>query len=496
MTDNPDSGLGVELKQLAHTYSHLFLRAADAFLIWDAKGNIHNANAAACLLTGYGRDEILGLDHRKLFPDEMRDMLEGILEKSREEEDGGILHEAECELRQKDSELIPATLRLIAVRGPDDANVLGIIHDIRDLKDLEARLALSQARYRGIVENINEVILLLDNTGKILFINAAGERAFGRNREVLIDSDIRELVVPEELPTLEEVLSGSARKNESETRQPSLRMTAPNAEQQEFELLINSIPDERNQPGGTLVIMHNITGRREMEEKLRYAERMRNVEMIMSKITHEVKNPLAAINASAEFLRRHWDVPEEEKREVVDLIADETERINRIITEYLRIRRIPAPTMLNYDILDVVEMVEKSLEKLLSERPNVKLETDVSSAEFAFDADMMKQVLWNLVNNAIDAVGESGKITILGKNEGPDDIFELRVIDDGCGMSDEVLARAFDPFFTSKDHGTGIGLAIVKQMLEIHEGTIDIETSPGSGTTFIVRLPMSGEEMR
>lgn len=494
MANDNNLSLGAELQHLAVTYSHLFLRAADAFIIWDERGYIQNANQASCLLTGYDKNEILDFDIRKLFPDNLTKTLGDLTDQCKKEEDGNILYEGESEIIPKDGFAIPVTLRFIAVHHPDNGAVLGIIHDIRDLKDLEARLALSQARYKGIVENINEVILLLDNDGKILFTNNSGEEILGQERHALVNSNIRALVKEKDLPLLEKILAGDLEIGESSSEQPTLKMITAENTEKEFALFITNIPSERNLPGGILAIMHDITGLKELQEKLNYAERMQNVENILSKITHEVKNPLAAINASAEFLRRHWDVSEEDKKEVVELIADETNRINRVITEYLRIRRIPRATFLHYEIKDVVETVEKSLEKLLDEHPNISLTTDVDQAKFAFDGDMFKQILWNLINNAIDAVGNSGSIHIKGIRSKDDSIYQLDITDDGCGMDEETQKKIFDPFYTNKEHGTGIGLVMVKQHLDAMKGEIELESEPEKGTTFRILLPMVKEE--
>lgn len=487
--------LGAELQSLALTYSHLFLRAADAFLIWDQQGIIRNANGAACLLTEYERSELVGLDHRTLFPFELRDRLGELLAKSGKKEDGSILFdEDESEIRSKSGLQIPVTLRFIAVNHPEQFSILGIIHDIRDLKNLEARLAASQARYRGIVEHVNEVIVLLDHDGKMLFINEAGEKALGKERADLISTDFSKIVRIEDRPLVRKILNGKFISLQSTKEQLTLRMPTADGSEKEFAVYLSPLPDYRDQPGGILAILHDITGLREIQEKLQYADRLRSVEDILSKITHEVKNPLAAINASAEFLRRHWEIDEESRREVVDLIADETNRINRIITQYLKIRRIPKPTLLNENIEETVKHVEKSLARLLKEKPGIELITDVEAKRFAFDADLVKQILWNLINNAIDAVGEEGEVKVIGKSLEAESEYTLLVTDDGCGMDSDEIRRAFDPFFTSKESGTGLGLAIVKIHVEAMSGSIHVESEKGKGTTVSLSLPLSAKE--
>lgn len=495
MADTPRKSLGADLQHLTLSYSHLFLRAADAFLIWDGSGRIQNANGASCLLTGYEKDELLGLDHRDLFTDDLQNMLDTLLLQSQVEKDGNILFEGENEIRDKEGQLIPVTLRFITVQYPEGASVLGIIHDIRDLKDLEARLTLTQARYKGIVENVREIIFLLDNGGKVLFCNAAAEEIIGISAKKLLGTNLRDLAVNAEKQLVDSLLKGEFVELDESGQRPSLSLNDVDGNTREFQFFLSDIPDERNQPGGILLVLHDITGQRELQEKLKHAERMQSVENILSKITHEVKNPLAAINASAEYLRRHWKAAaDEEKIEVIELIAEETQRINRVITEYLRVRRVPNPTILEYDIADMVDHVVKTMDKLLTENPEINITTEVERSEVPLDTDMMKQILWNLLNNAIDAIEGSGAITVTGKRLKSEDCYQLVISDSGCGMDDETLKRVFEPFYTNKESGTGLGLPMVRQHIDAMNGYIDLESSPGNGTTFTLKFPLKLEQ--
>jgi len=488
MAKESRNNLGAELQNLTVSYSHLFLRAADAFLIWDDDGIIQNANGACCLLSGYERHELMGMDHRRLFPKEYQNVLDTLQVQSLAEADGNVLFEGEQEIVTKDGDIIPVTVRFITVKGPEENSVLGIIHDIRDLKDLEARLALTQARYRGIVENVREIIFLLDNHGKILFTNSAIEEQLGIAQEEVLGKDMRNLLKNADDATIDQLLAGELVELDDQGNRPTLLLAAADESEREFQYFLSDIPDERNQPGGMLMVMHDITGQREIQEKLKHAERMQSVENILSKITHEVKNPLAAINASAEFLRRHWNMADEaEKQEVIELIAEETQRINRVITEYLKVRRVPTPTILEYDIADLVEHVERSLEQLLKERPDITLIASVESAELPVDADMMKQILWNLINNAIDALEGSGTVTINGSIE--DEMwYRLAIVDTGIGMDEETQRRIFEPFFTNKETGTGLGLPMVRQHIDAMHGKLTLESAPGNGSTFTLFL--------
>jgi PAS domain S-box-containing protein len=494
MPENTPKSLGAELQHLTVTYSHLFLRAADAFLIWDEQGVIQNANGASCLLTGYDRDQLLGMDHRKLFAGELHSMLDTLLQQCRTEEDGNILFEGERAILNRDSESIPVTLRFITVSNPGGANVLGIIHDIRDLKDLEARLAVTHARYKGIVENVQEIIFLLNDVGRIIFHNKAAEDLLGYDSRELMGREFRNIINTGQDELAELIMRKGRIDLDHSGHRPTLCLKSKDESVREFQFFASDIPDEWHQPGGLLLVMHDITEQRAIQEKLKHAQRMQSVENILGKITHEVKNPLAAISASAEFLQRHWDkADEEEKKEVIDLIAGETVRINKVITDYLRVRRVPNPTILAYDIADIVDTLERSVEQLLHDKPEIKLVSRVESHEVPLDVDMIKQVLWNLVNNAFDALEGEGLVEIIGEANADEQYYLMKISDNGCGMVEETKQRLFEPFFTRKETGTGLGMPMVRQHLDALNADLELESEPGKGTTFTIRFPLKSE---
>ncbi|HUX08191.1 MAG TPA: PAS domain S-box protein [Acidobacteriota bacterium] len=487
-----------ELRRVVRTYSHLFLRPADALLIWDTDGVVRNANEAACILTGLGKDELLGKRCFDLFPRILRPVLTDILARAPGEKDGAILIEAETALldTRTGSKGIPVLLRASSVHIDGIVSIFGITHDLRDLKDLEARLASSRARYQEIVENVNDVIIILDSKGILQFINSTGERALGRKREELDGLDLRLILHQEDTATLETILERGSLGGPA--KQPTIRISTSSGEEREYAVSATPMPDESGTSSGILGILRDVTGRREIEERLQYAERMRSVGDILSKVTHEVKNPLAAIHASAEFLRRHWDSDDSKKQEVVHLIAEEATRLNKIIMQFLRIQRIPRPNMIEQEIEPVIANVVKSVKVLLSEKTGIKISTAIAAATFALDADLIKQIIWNLVNNSVDAIaGEEGdgrgSIEVTGSILDKKRMYKMVVRDNGCGMDPEMAARAFDPFFTTKSTGTGLGLPLVKMHVEAMGGEVFLNSRAGDGTSLTVLLPMNAE---
>jgi PAS domain S-box-containing protein len=487
-----------ELRRVVRTYSHLFLRAADALLIWDTDGVVRNANEAACVLTGLSKEDLIGRRCFDLFPKILSPTLSDLLARAPNEKDGTILVESETTLLNSrlEGRGVPVLLRASTVWLDGVVSIFGIAHDLRDLKELEARLASSRARYQEIVENVNDVIIILDAKGVLQFINSTGERALQRKRDDLTGIDLRQIMHADDVPTLREILKKGSLGGPA--KQPTIRLFATSGEEREYAVSATPMPDESGAGSGILGILRDVTGRREIEERLKYAERMRSVGDILSKVTHEVKNPLAAIHASAEFLRRHWDAEEAKKKDVVQMIADEATRLNEIIMQFLRIQRIPRPNMIEQEIRPVIDNVVKSVSVMLSQKEGISIASEIEPVSFAFDADLVKQIIWNLVNNAIDAVsgeegGGSGSIGVIGRILLDESRYEIAVVDDGKGMNAELTARAFDPFFTTKSRGTGLGLPLVKMHTEAMGGSVSLESREGIGTTISIRLPLGLE---
>ncbi len=221
------------------------------------------------------------------------------------------------------------------------------------------------------------------------------------------------------------------------------------------------------------------------DEKRLEEEKLRAVRALAASVAHEIRNPLGAIQNSVALLLR--DLPlEGEDRTLMDIVFSETQRIGGIVSQFLDFAR-PQEVMLSTGDLGILlEEVSKIAQKdERAARCELLLQVDQDLPRVAFDADKLRQVLWNLVSNALDAPGKHVGIRARRAEGG----VEVRVADDGAGMSPEVLARVFEPFRTTKARGTGLGLSISRAIIEKHGGSIRIESAPGEGTTVSFTLP-------
>jgi signal transduction histidine kinase len=227
------------------------------------------------------------------------------------------------------------------------------------------------------------------------------------------------------------------------------------------------------------------------QRELRSAERLAAVGRISAQITHEIRNPLNAIGLNAELLAEELarlEPPPREARALVAAISRETDRLEGVAEEYLKFARLPRGVRA---ALDVDEVVSSLLDFLAPELAAAKvavvrdLAADLPPIEG--DEAQLRAVVHNLVRNSREAMPGGGTLTV--RTRQADGGADLVIADTGGGMPPEVLARVFEPFYTTKERGTGLGLAYARRVVAEHGGTIRCESSPGSGTVFTLHLP-------
>ncbi len=228
----------------------------------------------------------------------------------------------------------------------------------------------------------------------------------------------------------------------------------------------------------------------EREQRLIRSERLAAVGKIAAQITHEVRNPLSSIGLNAEMLEEETSG---EARKLARAIVKEVDRLTEITEEYLRFARLPRPKLEREDLGELLKSLVAFMHQELEGR-GVTVDARIEpSLPIAADEHQLRQALLNLLRNAVEAMRDGGRLTITAALVAPNDggdvrSVELTIADTGEGIAPDHLAKIFDPFFSTKEGGTGLGLALTQQIIVEHGGRIDVRSEPGRGTTFIVRL--------
>jgi two-component system, NtrC family, sensor histidine kinase HydH len=222
-------------------------------------------------------------------------------------------------------------------------------------------------------------------------------------------------------------------------------------------------------------------------ETLRRADRLAAIGQLSAGLAHEIRNPLASIEGAAEILAND-DTDEATRAEFAGLIKKECARLSRLLTRLLDYARPRKPDYRATPVPPLIESVARLIHHSAQQaRVQVVLELSNQMPDLWCDPEQIRQVLLNLALNGVQAMSQGGTLRISALATGR--AIEIRVKDEGAGIPPENLTRLFDPFFTTRTNGTGLGLPIVQQIVNQHGGTVDVDSTVGSGTTFTVRLP-------
>jgi two-component system, NtrC family, sensor histidine kinase PilS len=320
--------------------------------------------------------------------------------------------------------------------------------------------------------------------GKITSINEAACEILGLNQKTAIGSALS-LRIPGLGRIFDEVGPvGAVRRHETEgvRTDGSIRHLGISA---------TPLSDHTGEIIGRVLHFQDLTELRRMQVQVERAERLASIGRLAAGIAHEIRNPLASISGSVEMLRQ-GPAAEGETQQLVDIAVREVDRLNRLITELLDYARPHAEERHPIDLAEMANEIAKVFEH---ERREAAVLVDVkaeagSGIEAA--AGQLRQVIWNLLRNAAEAMPEGGivRIRVFHQEAAPGSAATvLSVEDTGVGIKREDLAHVFEPFFSTKRGGTGLGLATVARIVEDHRGHIEIDSTPGRGTEFVLRFP-------
>ena len=225
----------------------------------------------------------------------------------------------------------------------------------------------------------------------------------------------------------------------------------------------------------------------EAHEAVRRSDKLAALGQLTAGLAHELRNPLGTIKASAEMMNQQLSAENEVARELAGFISTEVDRTNSLVTRFLQFAR---PLKLRLERADLAHLLDRAIAEAEREAPGIAVYRNYAPEipPFAFDAELMERVFYNLVLNAAQASSPGGTVTVKTRAEGR--TAEIAVIDRGAGIDAAQMKDIFNPFFTTKPEGVGLGLAIVAKIVDEHGGKIAVESEPGKGSIFCVSLPM------
>jgi signal transduction histidine kinase len=235
-----------------------------------------------------------------------------------------------------------------------------------------------------------------------------------------------------------------------------------------------------------------LKSKRELEEKLNNAERQAAIGRLTQAVAHEIRNPLNVINLSIDHVSTKY-APEDEKRReqfsrILSSIRDEVARLKRLLSDLLNYGRPPRLAM---ETVDLSKLVDETIELIRPQAEDqgveVSVEKDGLTADVRGDRERLKSCFSNIAINALQAMPGGGRLRLHIAQV--NSVVEVTMNDTGVGISEDALGKVFEPYFSTKQAGFGLGLAVTKAVVEEHQGSIEVRSQPQLGTTFIVRLP-------
>ena len=357
------------------------------------------------------------------------------------------------------------------------------LHSAREeLARRQKALAKLQHLYANVIASMSSGLLTTDSRQRVTFLNSPGGEMLGLDPAGITGVSLAELDLP--FPCDWESIRTRARGRQpyrAETefvRGGSLRILG-------YSLRVLEGPEGDE---GTLILFQDLTDVKKLERRVRFNEQLAAVGELAAGIAHEIRNPLASISGSVQVLSNELLVGSTERR-LMEIIVSESNRLSGILEEFLRFVRPQERRVASFDVATTISEVMEifRLSDEVSDAHGIELDVFPGSSTLSGDRDQIRQIVYNVAKNAVRAMDAGGRLTISGREEGG--WYVIRFADTGRGMSPDELARLFTPFSTAFDGGTGLGMAIVRRIVEDHGGTIDVESHAGEGTTVTIHLP-------
>ena len=485
------------LKKVKENFMEIFEYAGDGIVVIDKFGRLILANRKCEEITGYKRENFLGKSiisviherHRPKFVKLFLKVLSG--ERVR----------GELRIINKYGKTVPVEFSSVPIR--ENGEIIGtfsIIRDITARKRLENKLRKYSVmlkemlrerireleeikkRYSVLVEYAGDGVVVIRKDGKISFVNSKLIEMLGYEKNEILGSHFSRFIAPEYIKITSERFRNRL-KGEKVPSTYEIELLAKNGEKIPVELNATAVIYEGEMVD--LVVLRDIRERKALQEQILKTQRLEAIKQLATMVAHDLRNPLAGIRNAAYYIKRKLGNADQTIREMLEIIDREVVFANDIVNDLLD---FASDRPLELKLESINSLIEETL-RLIQIPENIEVIKEFEEIPKIYvDANRLKRVFKNLIENSIQAMPKGGKLTI--KTRKNEDSIEIIFKDTGVGISKENMKKIFTPFFTTKAKGVGIGLSICRKFVKEHNGEIKVESEEGKGSVFTVILPI------
>jgi len=338
-----------------------------------------------------------------------------------------------------------------------------------------------------LLETMDNAVISVDNKGKIKTFNRKSEEIFNKKKEEVLNKDCQEVL---NLNILGESIFKKCLLEKKNISQEII-LEEKGLKKKILDLNSSFLTDESGEITGVVAVIRDVTEINDLNEEVARHKRLAALGKLSSGIAHEIRNPLSSIRGLAQFVYNSFSKTDERKEDL-NTIIQEVDRLNKLIVQVLDFAKLKKPNLTRFSLNDLIRKITELL-KLEIKKKQIKFSLELSPdiSQIQADEDQVRQVLMNVVINAIQAIPKKGEIKIktektLLKGESA---VKLIIKDSGIGITEKDFNQIFDPFFSTKEQGSGLGLSIVYKLIEAHQGEIKVESKEGKGTKLVIFLP-------
>ncbi|XES76242.1 MAG: PAS domain S-box protein [Candidatus Bathyarchaeia archaeon] len=447
----------------------------DSLILADIEGKMIRVNERLVNFLGYREEELIGESITKLCVDaHCLGTLKDLVEKR-------VINNCEvtCETKCGGEKQVLFSGSMVRSKTGRDIGIVCVLHNITERKKAEEDLANNRNYLETLLNSMLSGIIVIDaSTHMIIDLNTTALKMIGATREEVLGRICHKFICPSErgkCPITDLGLPVDIQERVLLTANGDVTW-----------ILKNVTKLEAN---GRLLLIENfvdISERKQMQEKILRSERLASIGELAGQIGHDLRNPLTGIKSGAYFLKQKGDkITKADQKMILGIIENAVDDSNRIIN-----------CLIDYSSDLRLNITKSLLNSLLSRAllavhipPRIEIQNHVQDTiELSVDEPKIEQVFEHILCNSVEAIPEAGTIEVWGVQKGSN--VEISFVDSGVGIPDCVLSKMFSPLNTTKAKGMGLSLAICKRIVEAHEGTIELKSTSGKGTTVIITLPL------